>query len=128
MDVFKVVGFTILALVLVVTLKQQRKEIAILLSIVSGIMILFSVIGPLSNIIDMLNGLIDKSGLSSKYLEIILKITAIAYIIEFSKNVCIDAGESAIATKVEIAGKVIVVSLSMPVILSVVEVVSKFVK
>ena len=128
MDVFKIVGIAIVALVLVITLKQDKKEIALILSIVAGILILSFSIGPLANIVEMLEGLINKSGISSKYLEIILKITAIAYIIEFTKNICVDAGETAIATKVEIAGKIIVVTLSMPVILSVVEVLTKFVK
>jgi len=128
MDAFKIVGFTIVALVLVITLKQEKKEMALVVSIIAGIIILLSVMGPLGNIVEMLEGLVDNSGINSKYLEIILKITAIAYIIEFSKNICIDAGESALATKVEVAGKVIIVSLSMPVLLSVIEVVTKFVK
>ncbi len=128
MDAFKIVGFTIVATLLIITLKQERKEIALMLSVAAGIIILFSVIGPLGDILNMLEGLIGKSGINSKYLEIMLKVTAIAYIIEFSKNICIDAGESAVATKVEIAGKVIVVSLSIPILLSVVEVVTKFVK
>lgn len=128
MDVFKIVGITIVAVVLIVTLKQEKKEMAIVLSILSGVLILFFVMEPLGDIIEMLSGLVEKSGINSQYLEIILKVTAIAYIIEFSKNICMDAGESGLATKVEIAGKVIVVSLSIPIVLSVVEVVTKFVK
>ena len=55
---------------------------------------------------------------------IILKITGIAYIVEFGKNICIDAGQSAIATKLEMAGKVIVVVLSLPLMNSLISVLS----
>ena len=116
MEIFKVVGFAIISVVLIVLLKEQKQEMALLLTIVAGICILFFVLSKITPIIDMLNTLVNNSGINKDFLIIILKITGIAYIVEFGKNICIDAGQSAIATKLEIAGKVIIVALSLPLI------------
>lgn len=122
MEIFKVVGFSIVSVVLIVLLKEEKKEMALLLTIVSGICILLFALSKITPIIDMLNTLIDSSGINKDFLVIILKITGIAYLVEFGKNICIDAQQSAIATKLEIAGKVIIVSLSLPLIATLVNV------
>lgn len=124
MEIFKVVGFSIVSVVLIVLLKEEKKEMALLLTIVSGICILVFVLSKLTPIIDMLNSLINNSGINKDFLVIILKITGIAYLVEFGKNICVDAGQSAIATKLEMAGKVIIVSLSLPLITTLVNLLS----
>ena len=66
----------------------------------------------------MLYELVEKSGINSSFLVIILKVIGIAYLVELGKNICQDAGQSAIATKLEMAGKIIVVSISLPIFTS----------
>lgn len=124
MTIFKIVSFGIIATSLILVLKKQKSEIAIMCVIISSVIMLYFIFGELANIIELLNNLIEKSGINKEYLKIILKIVGISYIVEFGKNVCKDAGESAIANKIEMAGKVIIVSLSIPVISSLVEIVS----
>ena len=116
MDVIKLVGFSIFAVFMILTLKEQRKDIALAISIVAGVgLVLFS-ITKVSEIVEMLDDLILKSGINKEFFTIILKVTGISYIIEFGKNICIDAGENGVATKLEMAGKIIIVSLSLPLI------------
>ena len=122
MEIFKVVGFAIISVILIVLLKEERKDIALVLMIVSGVIIMFFALSKITPIIDMLNSLINSSGISKDFLVIILKITGIAYIVEFGRNICVDAGQTAIATKLELAGKIIIVSLSLPLIASLVNV------
>lgn len=124
MEIFKVVGFAIISVILIVLLKEERKEMAILLVIASGVFIMLFAMSKITPIIDMLNSLINSSGISKDFLVIILKITGIAYIVEFGKNVCIDAGQNAIATKLEIAGKILIISLSLPLIATLINVLS----
>ena len=95
---------------------------ALILSIATGIMIIIVAVTKISGIVSLLNELIDKSGVNKDFLTLIIKVTAVAYIIEFGKNICIDAGQSAIATKLEMAGKVIIVVLSLPLISSLITV------
>ena len=121
MDIFKFVSFTIISLILVITLKDIKKEMGLILSIVAAIMLLISSAEAITYVLNLLNSLIEKSGINRSYLEVILKVTGIAYIIEFTKNICTDAGESALGTKIEIAGKISIVTLTIPVMLSVIE-------
>lgn len=124
MDIFKVVAFAIVATILIVILKEQRKEIALMLTIIAAMGIILLAINEISGIVNLLNNLAEKSGINKDYLLIIIKVTGIAYIVEFGKNICQDAGQSAIATKLEMAGKVIIVSLSIPIISSLLTVLS----
>lgn len=127
MDIFKVVAFTMISLILVITLKQTKKEIGVLVAIIASSMLLVSVFSGITSIINLLNNLIEKSGINKNYLEIILKVTGIAYVVEFGKNVCIDAGESALGTKLEIAGKISIVIITIPIIVSVIETILKII-
>lgn len=127
MTLFKIVGFGIIAVSLIIILKNQRPEIALMCIVASSVIILLFVFDELKNIIDLINSLMANSSIDSTYIKIILKVIGITYIIEFGKDICKDAGESAIANKIELAGKVIIVSLSIPVVASLVDIVTQIV-
>lgn len=127
MTLFKIVGFGIIAVSLIIILKNQRPEIALMCIVASSVIILLFIFDELKNIIDLINSLMANSSIDSTYIKIILKVIGITYIIEFGKDICKDAGESAIANKIELAGKVIIVSLSIPVVASLVDIVTQIV-
>lgn len=122
MEVIKIVGVSIFAVIMIIVIKNQRPEIALILSIATGIGIMLFAIYKLSAVVSVLNDLITKSGVNKEFLLIIIKVIGIAYVVEFGKNICIDAGQSSIATKLEMAGKVIIVALTIPLISSLVNV------
>lgn len=122
MEVIKVVGVSIFAVIMIIILKNYRPEMALVLSIITGIGIMLYAISKMSSVINVLNDLVSKSGVNTDFLLIIIKVIGIAYIVEFGKNVCIDAGQSSIATKLEMAGKVVIVVLTIPLISSLVNV------
>lgn len=121
MDIVKVIGVAFVSIIVISMIKSQKPEFATYASLIGGAIILFMIIGELAPIIKMLQGLSDKLGVSSKFLGILLKITGIAYLTEFGSNVCKDAGEVAISSKVELAGKVLIISLSIPILLTLIE-------
>ena len=125
MIVLKIVGFGILASLMVVILKENSKEVSIVLVIASSIVLFLASINYLTPIVSMVENIVSKTSIDSSYIIVILKVTGIAYLIEFGKDICIDAGQNSIANKMEIAGKIIIASLSVPVITSVFEVVEK---
>ena len=127
MIVFKVVVIGIVATTLSLILKEEKKEMAMMCTITASIIILLYISLQFKPIIELINNLIDISGINKEYLKIILKIIGIAYLIEFGKSICTDAGESAIANKIEIAGKVVIISLSIPVIASLINVVEELI-
>lgn len=127
MILFKIIGIGLIATIIVLVLKEEKSELALLCSIAASIIILLYVFSRLTSIVELINNLIENTGINKEYLKIILKIVGISYLVEFGKNVCKDAGESAISNKIEIAGKVVIVSLSIPVISSLIEVVSNLI-
>ena len=122
MEIFKVIGFSIFAVIMIIVLKEQKPEMALMLTVAACVLIMIYSISKMTVIVEMLNTLVQKSGMNKEFLAIILKVTGIAYMVEFGKNICMDAGQSAIATKLEIAGKVIILTLSLPLISALVNV------
>ena len=120
-EIIKIVGIGLVGLVVVIILKQYRPEYAIYISIIAGILILFLVIDKLSGIINLLKSISDKTYINKQFLGILLKITGIAIVTEFAVSICTDAGEKAIASKIEIGSKVIIIAMSIPIISSLLE-------
>ena len=88
-------------------------------------MILVLVLSKISAIIDMLTSLANQTAINNEFLKLLIKITGIAFLTEFAVSICKDAGESAIASKVDIGGKVIIVSMSIPIIAGLMETILK---
>lgn len=121
MEILQVVGLGFIAVVLLTVLKQQRPEIAILLSIAAGVVIFLMMLGKISSIISVLEELARSADVNSFYMTTILKIIGIAYIGDFGAQICRDAGEGAIASKVEFAAKVLVLIIALPVAVGLLE-------
>lgn len=125
MDIIKIIGIGLISLIIIIVLKQYRPEFTIYVSIISGILIIMLSMDKLTGIINILTTLSNKTGLNSEYLGILLKITGIAMLTEFAVSICNDAGESAIATKVDLGGKIIIISISIPIIVALLELIVK---
>lgn len=124
-EIIKIIGIGLVALVIIIILKQYRPEYAIYVSIIAGILILFLAMEKLSGVINLLQSISDKTFINKQFLGILLKITGIAIITEFAVSVCSDAGEKAIASKIEIGSKVIIIAMSIPIISSLLELIIK---
>lgn len=125
MDIIKIIGIGLISLVLIIIIKQYRPEFTIYISIIAGILIISLSLEKLAGIINILTTLSNKTGINSQYLGILLKITGIAILTEFAVSICNDAGESAIATKIDLGGKVIIISISIPIIVALLELIVK---
>lgn len=121
MEIWQIVGLALIVTVLSVVLKQIRPEIALQLSILAGASIFILIISKIRVIVDLLQTLADQANISSYYLLIILKIVGVAYLAEFGAQICRDAGESALATKIELAAKVGVILIAIPIIVAITE-------
>ena len=120
-EIIKIIGIGFIGLVIAIILKQYKPEYALYVSIIAGILILFMVMEKLSGIIQLLQSISDKTFINKQFLGILLKITGIAIITEFAVSICVDAGEKAIATKIEMGSKVIIIAMSIPIISSLLE-------
>lgn len=121
MEIFQIVGLALIAAVLSVILKSERPEIAMEISIVTGIVIFLMLIFKISAVLSLLQEIASKVNIDFVYVTTILKIVGIAYITTFGAEVCRDAGEGAIASKIEFAGKILIMVLAIPVLMAVLE-------
>ena len=125
MEIIKIIGIGLTALIVIIVLKQYKPEFAIYVSIVAGILILGLSLSSFSGIINLLKDISSRAHINSKFLGIILKITGIAILTEFAVSICQDTGEKAIANKIDIGGKVIIMTISLPIISSLLEAILK---
>ncbi len=121
MDIIKIIGIGLIAVIIVIILKQYKPEFTIYVSICAGIIILGLVMTRLSAIIQLLTELSNKVSDTNGFLTVLIKITGIAFLTEFAVSICKDSGESAIASKVDLGGKVIIISMSIPIISALLE-------
>ena len=87
-------------------------------SLVAAVVIFAAVLPYLGRIVYMLKDIAEKAGVEGEYITLVLKVIGIAYVVQFASELCSDAGETAIASKIEFAGKVIIMTLSMPAVYS----------
>ena len=125
MEIIKIIGIAFIALIIIIMLKQYRPEYAIFISILTGILILFLVMDRLTWIINLIETIQDKFSINTQFIALLIKITGIAFLSEFAVSVCKDSGEAAIASKIEIGSKIIIISMSIPIISSLLEIILK---
>ena len=102
MEIVKIAGIGIVALIIIMILKQYRPEFVIYVSLIAGVMILVLIIDKLSGIINLLTNLSNKMNINQEFLKVLIKITGIAFLTEFAVSICKDSGETAIASKVDL--------------------------
>ena len=122
MEILQIVGIGILAAVIIVLVKQANlPTVAIILSIFVGATIFLMMLTKIGAIIEVLQQLADRANVNQFYLATILKIIGIAYIAEFGSQMCRDSGETAIASKIEFAAKILIMILAIPIFAAILE-------
>lgn len=125
MDVVKIIGVGLIALIIIIVIKQYRPEFTIYVSLIAGAIILMLIMDKISAVINLLTSLSSKTAINNEFLVLLIKITGIAFLTEFAVSICKDSGETAIANKMDMGGKVIIISMSIPIIASLLETVVK---
>lgn len=121
----QVVAIAVVGVVLILVIRQEKPELAVQISLAAGLIIFALVIWKLIEILDTLERLAVRADLNMVFLGTLLRILGIAYIAEFGTQVCKDAGESALAFKVSMAGKVMILILAVPIISTILDTVSR---
>ena len=125
MDIVKIIAIGFIAVIIIVILKQYRPEFAIYVSIIAGTIIICMCVDTVSGIITLLQDIASRTNINGEFLKILIKITGIAILTEFAVSICKDSGESAVASKIDIGGKIIIISMSIPIIRALLETVLK---
>ena len=122
MDIFKIIGIGIVGGILSITVKQYKKEYALLVGLAVITVILFFTLDTLAGAVGELSLITEKSGVDVRYFVAVMKVVGVAYVTQFGAEILRDGGENAIALKVELAGKVFILGLTLPIITEFLEV------
>lgn len=116
MDIITTVGIGIIGTLLAITVKNYRPEISVCISLATGILIFLSALSGFGDVISKTREIWENSGVDAEFFEIAIKVIATAYITQFASETAKDAGEGAIAKKLEFAGKTAALVIMMPII------------
>ena len=123
MEIIRIIGIGLIALIMIILLKQYKPEFAIYISLLTGALILLLLTDQLSGIVNLVQSIAVKANVNSQFLSLLIKITGIAFLSEFAVSLCKDSGEGAIASKIELGSKIIIISMSIPIISSLLEII-----
>ncbi|OFI07590.1 stage III sporulation protein AC/AD protein family protein [Clostridium acetireducens DSM 10703] len=121
MEIIQIVAFAFISLFIVIILRQEKKELAVQVSIIVGSLIFIFMISKITAILQLLQQLALKANINFVYLNVVFKILGIAYLATFCSEICKDAGENNIASKVEFAGKILILVLAIPILMAVLQ-------
>lgn len=125
MEIIKVLILGLLSALIVALLKQEKPEIALQVSLASGIVIFLFMISKLTIVIGAMQEIASRINIDIVYLNTVLKIIGISYLASFGVELCKDSGQSSIAGKIEFAGKVLIITLAIPILMAVMDMVLK---
>ncbi|TKC19861.1 stage III sporulation protein AD [Robertmurraya kyonggiensis] len=112
----QIVGVALISTFLALIVKEQKPNFAFLLIVFVGCTIFLFLIDQIYAIIHMLEVIAVNAKVNIIYVETILKIIGIAYIAEFAAQITKDAGQGAIASKIELAGKILILAMAIPIL------------
>jgi len=121
MILLKICGMALAAVVLISLLRVYRPEFVPEAVICASVLMLMYILGSFRESLSQLEDLYQKLSCGSTCFPVILKALGIAYVTDFTSAVCMDAGEKAVAGKVELAGKIAVFFAALPVFQSLLE-------
>ncbi len=117
-DIMKLVGVGLLGGMLSLTVKKDKPEFALMIALMTAVIISIEVISGIGNVISEIEQMVEISGINIAYLNVCIKAMGTAYVSQFASEILRDGGEGAIAGKVEMAGKITILILTLPVLSS----------
>ncbi|AJH79869.1 MULTISPECIES: stage III sporulation protein AD [Heyndrickxia] len=117
----QIAGVALITTFLALILKEQKPNFAFLLTLFAGCFIFLFLVDKIYEIIHLLQKIAQKGNVDTMYIETILKIIGVAYIADFAANITKDAGQGALAAKVELAGKIIILTMAIPILTVLIE-------
>ncbi len=115
MDALKIASFAVCAAGIALLLRRMRPEAAVALVIAAGLMTALMALPMLQDVITSLCTLASAYGVGEAYLSQLLKVGGVSLLMDFAAQSCRDAGEEGLALKAELAGRIMLISLALPV-------------
>lgn len=115
-EIVKITATALIGGLLAMTVRQYSRPFGLLVGLVTAATMLALTADMLKNVVDGLKELINETGINASYFTSVVKVVGIAYITQFGAEILRDCGENSIAAKTELAGKICIMSLTLPII------------
>lgn len=125
MDIFKLIAIGFIGTIMVITVKNVKPEYSVFIALATGAIIIIALSNKIVDIISTFTKLADKSGLSSEIFNAILRIIGIGYITEYASSICEDNDCSSIAKNIQLAGKITIFAMALPIIIGIIDIVGE---
>lgn len=121
MEIFLYVMLALAVVMASLLLRQLRPELSMILVIAASVAIMIGLLGKMATVIRLVEELAKRANVGTMHMNTLIKIMGVAYVAEYGAQICKDAGENSLGSKVELAGKLTILSLSVPVVLVILE-------
>ena len=125
--IFRIGVIGVVAAIFSCFIRKERAELAMVIGVAAGIMIFYYVLTQISVVIGFITEMLDMVAIEETYYLQLLKMLGVAYVAEFSSSICKDAGHQSIASMIELFAKISIVTLSIPGLVFLVEILEKFI-
>ncbi len=122
MDILSIVALAIITLFISLFIKQYKPEFSALITVCSSVIILSIVAEKLEPLLNTYIGIAESSNINSSLFTIMVKAVGISYLTTFTSEICRDFGQSSLAGKVELFGKITLLVIASPMILKIIDV------
>jgi stage III sporulation protein AD len=121
MDITRIIGLALVTAIFLVLLRRDKPVFALLLSMAFSAVIFYLMMSQLSVVVDVFSQIGSRADVNYFFLGTVLRVSGIAYLAEFAASLCADAGEQAVAKRIEFAAKIIIAVLSLPLVTAIIE-------
>lgn len=121
--IFKIIAIGLITCLATMIIRPIRSDFAVIIAIVGGLIILFMVVDYLLNVFEIFRDIIGITGINSNLYTLLLKIIGVGYLIEFTAGICADTGNSGLADKVLLSGKIIILVMALPIITNILQII-----
>ncbi len=127
LELMRIVGLGLMATVLLIVVREERKDIGVVLRLAIGAAILLLLIPDIARVMSAFVHISELAHIPAQYLALLLKVVGISYITVFVAQLAQDSGEAGTGMRVELAGKIVILVLAIPLIAAITETVLRLI-
>ncbi|MGI5854222.1 MAG: stage III sporulation protein AD [Bacillota bacterium] len=121
MELIQIIGIGLVGTFLYLLIKEQRPEMALQIGLVTGALIFFLLLGKLTAVIYTIQQLAGRANVNPVYLNTVFRVLGVAYLAGFAAQICRDAGQGSIAARIDMAAKVLIMFMAIPILSAIIE-------
>lgn len=121
MELIQIIGIGLVGTLLYLLIKEQRPEMALQIGLVTGALIFFLLLGKLTAVIYTIQQLAGRANVNPVYLNTVFRVLGVAYLAGFAAQICRDAGQGSIAARIDMAAKVLIMFMAIPILSAIIE-------